>query len=228
MQSFPTHYHQWKKRSLLPFSENSMHAKHKSMPTLGNSRGAMSTYVRQWTDFTPEGYTRYTPPWINDEAEYDSALTASPTLTNTSGLTPSASPTFAPRPIRRRLDPGEALPTDIGEPTPPPPPSEYTVRRPTNRRPRNRGKFCVVCKESGADSGIYRSHNVKDENGVVLCPGLRTYNCPECQNGGGDSAHKVEHCPLRRARMLDQIVQEGVERRQALTSGRIIADQTVG
>lgn len=122
------------------------------------------------------------------------------------------------RPILRRFDANEPRPSNVGQPSPPQQTDEFIQRLKSNKRPRSRGKFCVVCRENGEQPEKYRSHNVKSSDGVVVCPSMRAYNCPECQNGGGDRAHSITHCPLRRARIFDQLVRLGKARRE----GRIL------
>ena len=55
---------------------------------------------------------------------------------------------------------------------------------------------CVYCKKSGAPEEYYSNHVLRDAKGIVVCPVLRRYNCPKCQNGGGDRAHTLGYCPL--------------------------------
>ncbi|OQR67105.1 nanos1-like [Tropilaelaps mercedesae] len=186
--------------------------------------------VRQRSqNFWSQEYVRVSPPWTNDTSclsssvgqADDDCLEQHSLLTTSSSLhSRPDSPAFSatppePRPLLRRFDPGEVRPSDVGQPSPPQSVGEFIKRRKQNRRPRSRGKFCVVCKENGDEPEKYRSHNVKNSEGVVVCPAMRSYNCPECQNGGGDRAHSVTHCPLRRARIFDQLVQQGLARSRA-------------
>ena len=50
---------------------------------------------------------------------------------------------------------------------------------------------CVFCKNNGLEPELYKSHILKDPEGIIQCKVLRSYNCPICQNGGGDYAHTV-------------------------------------
>jgi nanos 1 len=54
---------------------------------------------------------------------------------------------------------------------------------------------CVFCKNNGRPPEMYKTHILKDPEGDVTCPVLRSYNCPICNNGGGPQAHTVRYCP---------------------------------
>lgn len=54
---------------------------------------------------------------------------------------------------------------------------------------------CVFCKNNGHSPTMYQTHILKDPEGNVLCPVLRNYNCPICNNGGGPRAHTIRYCP---------------------------------
>lgn len=56
--------------------------------------------------------------------------------------------------------------------------------------------FCRFCQVNGESSETYLSHNLRSDEGRVTCPVLREYNCPICNNGGGDFAHTLKYCPL--------------------------------
>ncbi len=62
-------------------------------------------------------------------------------------------------------------------------------------RANKRDLTCVFCKNNNEAVFIYTSHNLKDENGRVLCPILREYECPNCR-AKGDNAHTLKYCPL--------------------------------
>ncbi|XP_022250888.1 nanos homolog 1-like [Limulus polyphemus] len=57
---------------------------------------------------------------------------------------------------------------------------------------------CVFCKKNGETVLFYRSHVLRNDGGKIVCPVLRRYNCPLCNNGGGDNAHTIRYCPNRR------------------------------
>ena len=65
--------------------------------------------------------------------------------------------------------------------------------RPRSRRPTS--MQCVFCLSNGEDEKVYKSHVLKDPDGRVRCPVLRLYNCPVCNNYGGDYAHTIKYCP---------------------------------
>ncbi|XP_053204745.1 GATA zinc finger domain-containing protein 15-like [Panonychus citri] len=54
---------------------------------------------------------------------------------------------------------------------------------------------CVFCKNNGHPPAFYKSHILKCPEGNIICPVLRCYNCPICQNGGGAKAHTLRYCP---------------------------------
>ncbi len=66
--------------------------------------------------------------------------------------------------------------------------------------------FCVFCRNNKAPKSVYRSHVIKDNRGLVVCPVLRKYNCPYCNNGGGDLAHTVNFCPKKRTDFLNSFL----------------------
>ncbi|GLV44255.1 nanos [Carabus blaptoides fortunei] len=57
--------------------------------------------------------------------------------------------------------------------------------------------LCKFCKKNGESERVYISHNLKDDNGLILCPILRNYTCPHC-HASGDRAHTVKYCSLPR------------------------------
>ncbi|XP_067142858.1 nanos homolog 1-like [Centruroides vittatus] len=58
---------------------------------------------------------------------------------------------------------------------------------------------CGFCKNNGEDIRYYKSHTLRDERGKVLCPVLRAYRCPICNNQGGDYAHTIRYCPMNKS-----------------------------
>lgn len=60
--------------------------------------------------------------------------------------------------------------------------------------------YCQFCQNNKEPEEFYRSHTLRDTSGRVLCPVLRAYNCPLCNNGGGDRAHTKSYCPQLRNR----------------------------
>ncbi|RWS22664.1 uncharacterized protein B4U80_02837 [Leptotrombidium deliense] len=55
--------------------------------------------------------------------------------------------------------------------------------------------YCVLCKSNGETEQVYKSHSLRNCKGQISCPILRVYNCPLCNNGGGDFAHTIRFCP---------------------------------
>ncbi|KAK7115431.1 hypothetical protein V1264_001294 [Littorina saxatilis] len=54
---------------------------------------------------------------------------------------------------------------------------------------------CVFCKKNGEMKEFYSTHVLKDPFGMVICPVLRAYVCPNC-GASGYHAHTLSHCPL--------------------------------
>lgn len=77
-----------------------------------------------------------------------------------------------------------------------PPPEVEKVE--TSPRQQERDIFCAFCRRNGEIASIYRSHQLKDAQGIVRCPFLRRHRCELCQ-ATGDFAHTRSHCPLAEA-----------------------------
>ncbi|KAI1280374.1 Nanos -like protein 1 [Halotydeus destructor] len=69
---------------------------------------------------------------------------------------------------------------------------------------------CVFCKNNGESPNVYMRHVLKDPSGNVVCPVLRYYNCPICENGGGDRAHTVRYCPQNRPTFRMELINEAI------------------
>ncbi|XP_070592238.1 nanos homolog 3 [Erythrolamprus reginae] len=54
---------------------------------------------------------------------------------------------------------------------------------------------CSFCRQNGESRSIYASHRLKNEAGLVECPILRKYKCPQC-GASEDFAHTKKFCPL--------------------------------
>ncbi|OCT90502.1 hypothetical protein XELAEV_18019117mg [Xenopus laevis] len=54
---------------------------------------------------------------------------------------------------------------------------------------------CSFCKHNGESMRMYSKHNLKDNQGRVVCPILRNYVCSQC-GATGDNAHTRRFCPL--------------------------------
>lgn len=55
-------------------------------------------------------------------------------------------------------------------------------------------KNCSFCLKNGERQCVYGSHELKNEQGIVLCPILRRYVCGIC-GATGDQAHTRKYCP---------------------------------
>ena len=56
-------------------------------------------------------------------------------------------------------------------------------------------RYCVFCKNNGEEEYFYNNHVLKSDNGIIVCPVLRAYQCPIC-HASGDYAHTIKYCPL--------------------------------
>lgn len=54
---------------------------------------------------------------------------------------------------------------------------------------------CKFCKKNGEIAAVYQSHELKNLEGKVVCPVLRSYRCSIC-NATGDFAHTRKYCPM--------------------------------
>ncbi|XP_027201475.1 uncharacterized protein LOC113795490 [Dermatophagoides pteronyssinus] len=74
---------------------------------------------------------------------------------------------------------------------------------------------CSFCKNLQPELGInYRDHWLKDNQKRITCPKLRAYNCPKCNNGGGDFAHTFLYCPKNRQNLANGFEHRAVQQQQ--------------
>lgn len=63
------------------------------------------------------------------------------------------------------------------------------------RKQRSKKPVCKFCLKNGEAEIIYENHVLRDEDGRIACPILRSHNCELC-GATGDSAHTKKYCPL--------------------------------
>ena len=63
--------------------------------------------------------------------------------------------------------------------------------------------YCRFCQNNGEGEEVFLSHATKEHNGTVVCPKLREYTCPVCDQTG-DRAHTVRYCPKIRGSKADK------------------------
>ncbi|OQR71336.1 hypothetical protein BIW11_03989 [Tropilaelaps mercedesae] len=122
------------------------------------------------------------------------------TIANVSAMMPSPGVTYHQVPV-------EYTPAPIAQvaPVPQQPAPQAATVAPANYKTGHRQRvviwnYCQFCQNNKEPEEFYRSHTLRDSSGRVLCPVLRAYNCPLCNNGGGDRAHTKSYCPQVRNR----------------------------
>ncbi|XP_049847751.1 protein nanos isoform X2 [Schistocerca gregaria] len=76
--------------------------------------------------------------------------------------------------------------------------SRYTRREVSKEVKQDQDTWCRLCKNNGSLN--YRSHQLKDNEGKIVCPVLQMYVCPICGATGPDS-HTENYCPWNVNRM---------------------------
>ncbi|XP_063717824.1 uncharacterized protein LOC134844929 [Symsagittifera roscoffensis] len=69
-------------------------------------------------------------------------------------------------------------------------------------------RYCVFCKNNGEEEYFYNNHVLKSDNGIIVCPVLRAYQCPIC-HASGDYAHTIKYCPLGKGNEHDWLNNRG-------------------
>lgn len=199
-------HHMWFQSCSLPTTPNAWHWSGSHQPTF-------SPFLSIWSnDSTLHGYS--------DEGSVDSLCQYPPGQTSSYMNPHLSSSSFPPQ---RSLSisstsslhspPADTIAGPFGAMFSPSGPSPWNrssesdvPRRDINTR--RQDIYCVFCKNNGAPAKQYKTHSVKDNRGNVICPVLRRFNCPNCNNGGGDMAHTVNYCPRRKADKLNLVMQE--------------------
>jgi len=57
--------------------------------------------------------------------------------------------------------------------------------------------YCKFCLSNGEAEALFRSHVLKDERGLVVCPILSSHVCGICGATGG-YAHTIRYCPMNK------------------------------
>lgn len=68
----------------------------------------------------------------------------------------------------------------------------------------SRVTFCKVCKDAGEPDCIYTSHNVKNRDGIVTCPKLKSIVCFQC----GKRGHTSSYCKTRSNKKTESVVEK--------------------
>ncbi|NWW38265.1 NANO3 protein, partial [Panurus biarmicus] len=82
-------------------------------------------------------------------------------------------------------------PAGLGDPSVPPGPLSPRAGPAPHAGP----ALCSFCQHNGESPAMYRSHSLRDAQGRVQCPVLRSYVCPQC-GATQDQAHTRSFCPL--------------------------------
>ncbi|XP_044124864.1 nanos homolog 1-like [Bufo gargarizans] len=81
-------------------------------------------------------------------------------------------------------------------------PSQVPVLSSAKRQARSRvSAMCHFCKHNGESRHVYCGHNLKDEQGKIICPILRMYTCSLC-GATGESSHTRKYCPINKKKKI--------------------------
>ncbi|XP_063794639.1 nanos homolog 2 [Pseudophryne corroboree] len=79
--------------------------------------------------------------------------------------------------------------------------SETQLDSLAHQKAKPRGKMCHFCKHNGESHNVYTGHNLKDEQGRIICPVLQMYTCTLC-GATGESSHTKKYCPMNNNKIL--------------------------
>ncbi|XP_046915952.2 nanos homolog 2 [Dermatophagoides farinae] len=68
-----------------------------------------------------------------------------------------------------------------------------------------RGPSCNFCRENGEPFQIWSSHYLRDQNGKLQCPILRSHSCEFC-GATGDHAHTRSYCPYKHNPLVTDVL----------------------
>lgn len=157
-------------------------------------------YVYHYQYYVPGGYIQQpmyyqTPPSAYYSPQMVSSLPSAPTHQRyySQPGTPTHQNQLEPVNLSQALNQvphTPVAPTNVDPPT--------IVQTP-NRQRVVIWNYCQFCQNNREPESFFKSHILRDQDGRVICPVLRAYNCPICNNGGGDKAHTKSYCPQLRS-----------------------------
>ena len=63
--------------------------------------------------------------------------------------------------------------------------------------------FCKVCKDMGLPEKDVKSHNVRNEKGIVCCPTVKSHECRKC----GKCGHFEKFCSVKAKDFSEMLLQ---------------------